>query len=142
MADFEAFSRHNPPHDPGITFNDPSLAQQHFAEECDINTLLSRYAITGVLPEKPGSFYADFSSGMDFRETVDFLRATQEDFLALPAATRAKFENDPGRLIDFMNDPSNHSRLAEFGLIQSGNSSRLDVTVTTDTNATTETPGK
>nr|QJB20719.1 MAG: internal scaffolding protein [Microvirus sp.] len=134
MANFEAFSRHNPPHDPGITFDDPSLTQQHFQPECDINTILSRYSQTGVLAERQGSFYADFSSGMDFRETLDFLRSTQEDFLSLPASTRARFNNDPALLIDFVNDPANHPKFAEYGLAPSGNSAPLDITVTTDTN--------
>lgn len=133
MSNYEAFSRRNPPHDPGITFDEPSLTQQHFQPECDINNILSRYSQTGVLPEKQGAFYADFSSGLDFRETVDFLRSTQEDFLALPASTRAHFNNDPAQLIDFVNNPSNHSRFAEVGLLPPGNSSPLDVTVTTDT---------
>lgn len=138
MNNYEAFSRRNPPHDPGITFDEPSLTQQHFQPECDINTILSRYSQTGVLPENQGAFYADFSSGRDFREVVDFLRATQEDFLALPAATRAHFNNDPGALIDFVNDPANHSRFAEVGLTRASNSSPLDVTVTTDTNTATQ----
>ena len=89
------------------------------------------------MPEKQGAFYADFSSGLDYRETVDFLRATQEDFLALPASTRAHFNNDPGALIDFVNDPSNHSRFAEVVLVPAGTSSPLDVTGTTDTKTTT-----
>jgi len=133
MSYYEAFSQRNPPHDPGITFHEPSLTQQHFADECDINTVLSRYVETGFLPEKTGSFYADFSSGIDFRESVDFVRQAHEDFLSLPAKTRAHFNNDPGALIDFVNDPSNHSRFEEVGLMPPSTSSILDVTGTTDT---------
>ena len=131
-----AYSRHNPPPDNGIEFPEPSLTQQHFAPECDINNVISRFTKTGVLPEKQGAFYADFSSGMDYRETLDFLRATQEDFLALPAETRARFGNDPGALIDFVNDPANANRFEEVGLTR--NSSPLDVTVTTDTTSAQE----
>ena len=133
----KVYSKYDPQGDPGITFDKPSLTQQHFADEVDINNLISKYVKTGVLPEKQGAFYADFSSGLDYRETVDFLRATQEDFLALPASTRAHFNNDPGALIDFVNDPSNHSRFAEVGLVPAGTSSPLDVTGTTDTKTTT-----
>ena len=127
-----AYSRHNPPPDHGVEFPEPSLTQQHFAPECDINNVIARFTKTGVLPEKPGAFYADFASGMDYRETLDFLRATQEEFLSLPAETRARFNNDPGALIDFVNDPANANRFEEVGLAR--NSSPLDVTVTTDTN--------
>ena len=133
MDPITAHFRHFPPIDPGIANNEPSMTQQHFKDEVDINNLISRYVQTGVLPEKQGAFYGDFSSGLDYRETLDFLRSTREEFDALPATTRAHFNNDPGALIDFVNDPNNASRFAEVGLIPASTSSSLDVTGTTDT---------
>ena len=33
----------------GLRCEDASLAQQHFKEECDINTILQKFNITGLL---------------------------------------------------------------------------------------------
>ena len=134
MSEIIAYFKRQPPPHEGIAFTEPSLTQQHFAEEVDINNLIGRYVQSGVLPEKQGAFYADFSSGLDYRETLEVLKSAREEFDALPAVTRAHFNNDPGALIDFVSDPNNHSRFAEFGLTEASTSSSLDVTGTTDTN--------
>lgn len=33
----------------GITFNEPSMAQQHFKDECDVNNILRKYESTGLV---------------------------------------------------------------------------------------------
>ena len=38
----------NPPVDPGIVNNEPSLTRQSHKNECDINFLMERYERTGV----------------------------------------------------------------------------------------------
>ena len=37
----------------GLACEEPSLAQQHFKDECDINNILRQFNITGLLPESP-----------------------------------------------------------------------------------------
>lgn len=127
------YSKYDPPPHEGVICNEPTLTQQHFAEECDINNILDRYASTGLMPEKTGAFYADFTDVMDYRSTLDFLREAQDSFQTLPAITRAHFNNDPGELIDFVSRPENAPRFHEFGLTVNKDSSSLDVTVRTDT---------
>ena len=39
----------------GLACEEPSLAQQHYKDECDINTILQKFNITGLLPESPSS---------------------------------------------------------------------------------------
>lgn len=129
----KSIAKTTPPPGVGLRCEDPTLAQQHFAEECDINTILERYTSTGLLPERNGAFYADFSDVHDYRSSLESIREAEESFLTLPAKTRQLFNNDPGELIHFMSNPDNKSRLAEFGLAAEPASSLLDVTGRTDT---------
>ena len=45
----EIFSRFNPPPSVDTTFEGESLTQQHFADECDINNIISNFDRTGFL---------------------------------------------------------------------------------------------
>ena len=37
----------------GLKCQDPSLAQQHMKDECDINVIVERFGVTGQLPGAP-----------------------------------------------------------------------------------------
>lgn len=103
----------------GLACEEPTLAQQHFKEECDINTILHRFNITGLLPEAPISpRYGDFTGIGDYHTALNRVIAAQEEFEALPAQIRARFENDPAQLIEFLNDEANRSEAVELGLIE------------------------
>ncbi len=40
-------TRYNPPPSPGIVFEEPTMTQQHFRDECDINKIVERAIRTG-----------------------------------------------------------------------------------------------
>ena len=143
----ETYSRRNPPPSIGIDFSDsPSLTQQHFQKECDINNMLMKFGATGVLPEKEGSFYGDFSSSIDFQGAYDLVQSTMDQFLALPSICRDRFGNDPGKFLDFVSNPANAPQFAELGLVEvkipAVPVTPLDVTGTTDTNVVKPAIGK
>lgn len=112
------YGKNDPPPGPGINFiDDPGFTQQHFREECDINNILDRYAQTGIVPERHGAFYGDFSEGLEYREALDRLNSTQAEFDALPARTRDFFGNNPAKFLDFVSNPENKPYFATIGLI-------------------------
>lgn len=98
---------------------DPTRTQQHFAEECDINFIAKRYGLTGELPtvlDLPK--YGDFEGVFDFQTAQNSVRHAIEQFMTLPAHLRKRFENQPQKLLEFLEDPAN-AREAEFlGLTQ------------------------
>lgn len=97
---------------------DPSLAQQQFKDDVDINVLLERFQVTGVMPQgvvMPS--YGDFSAVMDFRSAQDALRRAKDSFMELPAKLRARFENDPQQLMDFLADEKNREEAERLGLV-------------------------
>ena len=105
----------------GLHCEDASLAQQHFKEECDINTILQKFNISGILPENPLSpRYGDFTGIGDYHSAMNRVIAAQEEFDGLPATIRARFDNDPAKLIEFLDDSNNRREAEELGLVEKG----------------------
>ena len=103
----------------GLHCEDASLAQQHFKEECDINTILQKFNITGLLPEQTISpRYGDFTGIGDYHTAMNRVIAVQEEFEALPAQIRARFENDPQQLIEFLDNSENRPEAEKLGLVE------------------------
>lgn len=98
----------------------PSKTKQSFVEESDINTLMKRYETTGVLPDaiKAEPRYGDFSSPVDYRDSLDIVRFAQEQFAGLPAAVRARFGNDPEAFLEFTSRVENTEEMAKLGLLK------------------------
>ena len=102
----------------GLHCEDVSLAQQHFKDECDVNTILQKFNITGILPEQTLSpRYGDFTGIGDYHSALNAVMAAQDEFELLPAQIRARFENDPAKLIEFLNDDNNRPEAEELGLV-------------------------
>lgn len=102
----------------GLACEDATLAQQQFAEECDINTILQRFNITGQLPDAPLSpRYGDFTGISDYKTALDRVIAAKEEFGSLPAPIRARFNNDPAQLIEFLENEQNRSEAEDLGLV-------------------------
>jgi phage internal scaffolding protein len=102
----------------GLHCEDASLAQQHFKDECDINNILRQFNLTGVLPESPLSpRYGDFTGIGDYHSALNQVIAAEDEFMSLPANIRARFENDPAQLIEFLDKPENKNEAIELGLV-------------------------
>ena len=102
----------------GLHCEDASLAQQHFKDECDINNILRQFNITGLLPENALSpQYGDFTGVQDYHSALNQVIAAEDEFMALPATLRARFENDPAKLIEFLDNPENKNEAASLGLV-------------------------
>ena len=112
----------------GLHCEDASLAQQHFKEECDINTILQKFNITGLLPEQPLSpRYGDFTGIGDYHTAMNRVLAVQDEFEALPAQIRARFDNDPAQLIEFMENSENRPEAEELGLVEKATAEAVEV---------------
>jgi len=128
-------SLYNLPPDPGITFRLPTMTQQHFREECDINNIMARYAQTGLLPQHQDGIFVDLANNewMDYREALHVIQEADEAFSTLPASFRSELGNNPANFIDWISDPTNENRAIKMGFMVPRDSAPLDVTVTTDT---------
>jgi phage internal scaffolding protein len=112
----------------GLRCEDASLAQQHYKEECDINTILQKFNITGLLPESPLSpRYGDFTGISDYHTALNRVIAAEDEFMALPANIRAKFDNDPAQLIEFLEDEKNRPEAEKLGLVEKATAEAVEV---------------
>lgn len=101
----------------GIKFTQPSLTKQSFTKECDINTILAKYQKTGAIDHvnKHEASYG-FATSLGFQEALELVAKGQKMFEELPSTIRTKFENDPGKFLDFVQNPENIKEMQELGL--------------------------
>lgn len=102
----------------GLSCDDPSLTQQQFAEESDINFIVDRFMKTGHIPT-PFSMpqYADYDGIFDFQSAMNVVRAADENFMRMDAKIRSRFHNSPQEFLEFFADPSNHDEARRLGLM-------------------------
>jgi len=85
----------------------PVITQQHPKEQVDINTIVQRFGLTAEMPfGAAGGFYGDFTGINDFESALGLVEGAQERFMALPAHVRERFDNDPGKLIRYVQSAS------------------------------------
>ena len=88
--------------------------KQSFKDECDVNLIIQKHTRMGTLShlEQWGGEYGAYA-GFDYHEAQNQIANATSMFETLPAAVRSKFANDPGKFIDFVNDPENRDDLAK-----------------------------
>lgn len=101
----------------GLRCEDPSLTQQQFKEEADINTIVDRFMKSGVLPS-PSVMpqYVDFEGVFDYQTAMNVIRAADENFMRLDAKIRARFNNSPQQFLEFFANPENTEEAIRLGL--------------------------
>lgn len=98
--------------------NDVSLTKQAFKEDCDINNIFKRWkkdAVVTHLNRYQGR-YEDVSGAESYQDSLNAVMAADEAFSSLPASIRKRFENDPGKFLDFALDESNLDEMVKMGL--------------------------
>jgi phage internal scaffolding protein len=123
----------------GIVCLEQSLAQQHFKDECDINYILKTFGIEALAVNPLTPRYGDFTDVVDYHSALNAVIAAEDEFMTLPAHIRTRFDNDPSKLIDFMENPANRSEAESLGLVNKSEAvpvGLLDPTGTGDTKTT------
>jgi phage internal scaffolding protein len=95
-----------------------SLTVQSMAEDADINVLMKRFGITGQMPQSVRMpEYGDFTEVKDYFSAMQAVKKAQDQFMILPPDVRARFSNDPQRLLEFVSTPGNEAELRSLGLL-------------------------
>lgn len=103
----------------GLRCLDSSRAIQSARDECDINTIVRNFGLTGQLPDEvrvPMS--GDFSDVLDYQTALNAVIAADGAFMELPAAIRARFDNNPQKLMEFIADRGNLDEARKLGLLK------------------------
>lgn len=102
----------------GLGQFEPTRTQQHFKEECDINTIVRRFGVTGELPiGTRAPRYGDFTGVNDFQTAMNAVARANEAFDALPATWRKRFDHDPQKFLEFCENTENREEAVRLGLI-------------------------
>ena len=106
-----------------LSDNHRSQTLQSKASDANINNIVARYHKTGVLGNpnfardvKP--MFIDMTQIPDFQTANNIIVKAREAFDRLPVEIRNKFDNDPQKLISFVDNPDNKEECIKLGLIQ------------------------
>ena len=116
----------------GITFTEPSMTLQSAAPECDIYNILNQFNTTGIVTHVASGTpqYTDVSEVPDYQAAMEIIMTAEEQFSARPSHVRREFDNDPGKMLEFIQNPDNYKRGVELGLFVQNNS--LDANIISD----------
>lgn len=102
-------------------FTQPGKTQAHFRKTSNINEIFKKYVKTGILVEqgKPMAGVPQFGvfEQFDFLESQNKVVQAKMAFNALPSRIRARFSNDPSKLLQFLGDEKNRSEAISIGLL-------------------------
>lgn len=101
-----------------VDFSDArDRTQQSQAAETDINGIVRRFKVTGVVPQGVRvPTYGDFTGVSDFRSAMDAIIAAEKSFMSMSSDVRSRFGNDPATFVEFCSDPKNLDEMRKFGL--------------------------
>lgn len=98
--------------------NEPSMTQQQFKQDCDVNYIMDKFRKTGTithLRKEPGA-YLDLLDMPDYQQSLQTVINAQNSFMELDAETRLRFDNDPGKFLEWLGDPKNEQEQIQMGL--------------------------
>lgn len=107
---------------PGFESKYPSVTQQHFKDEADINYIIKMYDSSGVYPGVTGAaprepMFGDFSDlPANAQQVYNQLIEARNNFDQMPLEIRKRFNYDPSAFLDFVQDPANVKELVSMGL--------------------------
>lgn len=112
------YDRNKASDESGLTCEGESLTKQSFKAECDINEIVRRFGLTGELPiGVRAPTYGDFADVFDYHSAMNAIARAGEAFDAMPAEVRARFHNDPGEFLEFVNNDGNRDEAVKLGLV-------------------------
>jgi len=95
-----------------------SRVEPQHRDACNINTIMRKLHSQGVIPHfRTGGNFGNFTGYDDYHAMRTRICDAQDDFHRLPAELRKQFDNDPGKLLEFLDDPENRQAAQEMGLI-------------------------
>lgn len=82
---------------PVVNTGEDSKVQQQFRNDCDPNTIVRRFGVTGQLGQvdlSGAAMYGDFTGINDLESALDRMERVNQTFMALPPEVRERFGND------------------------------------------------
>lgn len=98
MTKFQTKYKHERPL--SITFTKPSLTEQQFAFDADINNIVKGFTQPQAVVNTP-IFGQKFDLDM-YQNAINIVADAKSEFYKLPSNIRREFDDDPAKLVKFM----------------------------------------
>lgn len=99
-------------------------AKQEEKEYADINKIMNTVNSTGMMPvgselgKQAKAFFGDFSEVTDYASCREAAERLEGAFMALPAKARNRFDNNPDKLLEFIEKKENLEEAIELGIVE------------------------
>lgn len=119
-----------------------SLTKQAFKEDCDINKILAKVQRTGMLEHLASGepFYGDVSELVDYKEALNVIKRANDLFLEMSPEIRERFDNDPAKMISFLENKENLKEAIDLGMVIKQPEKPVDGQNPTNTNEVSNAP--
>lgn len=93
--------------------------KQAFKDECDVNVIIKRFLKTGIMDfaNKNQPRYGD-CTGLEYTQAMQTVAAAKSLFMEMPPHLRARFDNEPAKFLDFVQNEKNRDEARELGLLK------------------------
>lgn len=115
MAKFNTRFSHSPTK--GLSFTQPSLTEQSFGYETDINNIVKRAVQTSLPPNTQKPIFGSEFNPDSYNQALNIISDANSKFEQLPSHVRREFKDDPQKLIEFVSDEKNYEKALELGLV-------------------------
>lgn len=104
----------------GLVSDEVTRTQQQFKDECDINTIVRNFGLTGQLPfNERTPLTGDYTEVVnDYQSALNMVMAADAAFMELPSNLRERFHNNPQELLEFVQDPRNKDEADKLGILR------------------------
>lgn len=108
-----------------------SMTKQSQRDECDINKILAKVQKGATLEHlmEGEPFYGDVSGLVDYQQALNIMREADALFMKMDAKIRERFENDPAKMISFLDDESNYDEAVKLGMVVDKREAKPSVSV-------------
>lgn len=103
------------------------FTEQNHKKECDINEIIKKYDRTGLIVHTQ-DLEAKFGdvTGVEFQKMQNIVAESKSKFEQFPVHIKKRFDNDVGKLLEFMEYEGNRDEAIELGLIKKDTPEKYD----------------
>jgi phage internal scaffolding protein len=102
-----------------VDCSSPKLTDQSYKKSADINNIMKQYQKTGILPnvQQKVANYIDNTNIPSLEEAHNIIQSAKSLFKELPSNIRKMIDNDPKKLLGYLQDPKNEEFLVKEGVL-------------------------
>lgn len=98
-------------------FKKPSMTKQSFKDEVNINNIMAKFQKSGAITHyaKHAPNYGD-ATHIELHDALNVVADAETMFEELPSSLRKRFDNNPEKFLEFVQDEKNLEEMRELGL--------------------------